>query len=40
VRINKAEPIAGISTINDSQAALLETLKIRKPTQDAQLTLL
>ena len=40
VRINKAEPISGISTINDSQAALLETLKIRKPTQDAQLTLL
>jgi transposase len=40
VRINKAEPISGISTINDSQAAVLETLKIRKPTQDAQLTLL
>jgi transposase len=40
VRINKAEPISGISTINDSQAQVLETLKIRKPTQDAQLTLL
>ena len=40
VRINKAEPISGISTINDSQAEVLETLKIRKPTQDAQLTLL
>ena len=40
VRINKAEPISGISTISDSQAEVLETLKIRKPTQDAQLTLL
>ena len=40
VRINKAEPIAGISTINDAQAKVLETLNIRKPTQDAQLTLL
>ena len=40
VRINKAEPISGISTINDSQAEVLETLKIRKPPQDAQLTLL
>jgi transposase len=40
VRINKAEPISGISTINDSQAQVLETLNIRKPTQDAQLTLL
>jgi len=40
VRINKAEPIAGISTINDTQAKVLATLNIRKPTQDAQLTLL
>lgn len=40
VRINNAEPISGISTINDSQAQVLETLKIRKPTQDAQLALL
>jgi transposase len=40
VRINQAEPIAGISTINDTQATVLETLNIRKPTQDAQLTLL
>ena len=40
VRINKAEPIAGISTINDAQAKVLETLNIRKPTQDIQLTLL
>ena len=40
VRINKAEPISGISTINDAQASVLETLNIKKPTQDAQLTLL
>ena len=40
VRINKAEPIAGISTINDTQAEVLETLNIRKPTQDAQMSLL
>lgn len=40
VRINKAEPIAGISTINDAQAKVLETLNIRKPTQNIQLTLL
>jgi len=40
VRIKKAEPISGISTINDTQAEVLKTLKIKKPTQDAQLTLL
>ena len=40
VRINNAQPIEGISTINDLQAQVLESLKIKKPTQDAQLTLL
>ena len=40
VRINEAQPIAGISTINHTQATVLETLNIKKPTQDAQLTLL
>ena len=40
VRINKAEPISGISTINNAQAQVMETLNIKKPTQDAQLTLL
>ena len=35
VRINKAEPISGISTINNAQAQVLETLNIKKPTQDA-----
>jgi len=40
VRINKAEPISGISSINDTQAKVLETLNIRKPTQDTQMSLL
>ena len=40
VRINQAAPITGISTINDDQAKVLETLKIKKPTQNVQLTLL
>ena len=40
VRINQAAPITGISTINDDQAKVLETLKIKKPTQNAQLSLL
>lgn len=40
VRTNKAEPISGISTINDSQADVLQALNIRKPTQNAQLSLL
>ena len=40
VRINKAEPISGITTINDAQSKVLETLSIKKPTQDTQLTLL
>jgi transposase len=40
VRINNAQPIEGISSINDLQAQVLESLQIRKPTQDAQMTLL
>ncbi|NBT68786.1 MAG: IS1634 family transposase, partial [Betaproteobacteria bacterium] len=40
VRINKAEPISGISTINDSQADVMQALNIRKPTQNTQLSLL
>jgi transposase len=40
VRINKAEPITGISTISDAQAQVLENLNIGKPTQNAQLNLL
>ena len=30
VRIDKAEPISGITTINDSQAEVLETLKSKR----------
>jgi transposase len=40
VRINQAEPITGISTINDVQAQVLQTLNIKKPTCEAQLNLL
>jgi hypothetical protein len=40
VRINNAEPIAGISTINDSQTKVLETLNIKKPTQDTRIDIL
>ena len=38
VRINQAEPISGISTISAEQAKVLETLNIRKPSENAQLT--
>ncbi len=40
VRINAAAPISGISTINIKQASVLAALKLKKPTQDAQMTLL
>ncbi len=40
VRINQAEPISGISTISAEQAKVLETLNVRKPSENAQLTLL
>ena len=40
VRINSAEPIAGISTINAQQSNLFAALNLKKPTQDAQLSLL
>ena len=40
VRINQAQPISGVSTINDTQAKVLETLNIKKPTQNAQMSLL
>lgn len=39
-RINQAQPIASISTINDTQATVLETLNIKKRPQDVRLTLL
>ena len=39
VRINQAAPITGISTISNDQAKVLETLNIKKPSQNAQLTI-
>ena len=40
VQINAGTPIAGISTINAQQADVFAALKLKKPVQDAQLTLL
>ena len=40
VSINAAAPITGISTINTQQASVLAALKLKKPTQDAQMPLL
>ena len=40
VTINNAAPISGISTINTQQADLLAALNLKKPTQDAQMSLL
>ena len=40
VTINAAAPITGISTINTQQASVLAALKLKKPTQDAQMSLL
>ena len=40
VRINNAPPIAGISSFNDLQAQVLESLKIKKPPSDGQRALL
>jgi hypothetical protein len=40
VRINDAAPIDGISSIDAGQAHLFQTLKLTKPTRDAQMNLL
>ncbi|TDM06811.1 MAG: IS1634 family transposase [Ideonella sp. MAG2] len=40
VCINAAQPIAGLSTINQEQAAILAALELKKPTLNTQLTLL
>ena len=40
VNINAGAPITGVSTINHEQAGLFEALKLKKPTEDAQLSLL
>jgi hypothetical protein len=40
VRINGAAPIDGISSIDANQAHIFQTLKLPKPTRDAQMNLL
>ena len=40
VSINATAPIAGISTVNDLQSKVFAALKIKKPTQDTQMSLL
>ena len=40
VSINAGAPIGGVSTINQEQAGVFEALKLKKPTQDHQLSLL
>ena len=40
VSINQAAPISGISTINTQQAGVLAALNLKKPTEEAQLSLL
>lgn len=40
VRINNGDPISGVSTINTQQSSLYAALNLKKPSQDAQLSLL
>lgn len=40
VRINACEPICGVSTINELQSKVFVALKLKKPTQDTQMSLL
>lgn len=40
VSINASAPISGISSINDQQTAVFAALKLKKPSQDTQLSLL
>ena len=40
VRINGGQPVQGISTIGAEQAAVMKALKLKKPSQEAQLSLL
>jgi hypothetical protein len=40
VCINAAQPVAGLSSINQEQAAILAALELKKPTLNTQLTLL
>ena len=40
VSINAGAPITGVSTINQEQAGVFDALKLKKPAQDAQMSLL
>lgn len=40
ISINRGQPISGISTINTEQAAAFAALNVKKPAQDAQMSLL
>jgi hypothetical protein len=40
ISINRAAPISGISTINVQQTTVLAALNVKKPIQDAQMSLL
>ena len=40
VSINAGAPVRGVSTIHQEQAGVFEALKLKKPTQDTQLSLL
>ena len=40
VSINRAAPVAGVSTINTQQASVLAALNVKKPAVDAQMSLL
>jgi len=40
IRLNGAEPLCGVSSINDGQSGVLSALKVKKPAVSLQLTLL
>ena len=40
VRLNGAEPVTGVSSINDGQSEVLSALRVKKPVASEQLTLL
>ena len=40
VSINSAAPVSGVSTINEEQAGVYTALKLKKPANDAQMSLL
>jgi hypothetical protein len=40
IRLNGAEPVTGVSSINDQQSEVLNALRVKKPDVSQQLTLL